>query len=260
MRVIYFSKKLKYFVIVMNILILFFSFGYTVLKNNNKEIITTSNLEEKIIQSNHKDKKIAYLTFDDGPSMKETRKILEILKEEDVKATFFVVGKQVREHPEIVKIEYDEGHYIANHGYSHDNSELYKNSESFVNEIKKTDIEIGKAIGVDNYCSHIFRFPNGYMSSLYKKQKKWAAKKLKEMNYFYVDWNCLNKDSEIKTSNTQLIKNLKETSEDKNTLIILMHDTGDVNNTSEVLEESIDYLKQEGYEFRNMYDFIDVDV
>lgn len=258
MRVIYFSKKLKYFVIAMNILILFFSFGYTILKNNNKEIITTSNLEEKIIQSNHEDKKIAYLTFDDGPSIKETRKILEILKEEDVKATFFVVGKQVREHPEIVKIEYDEGHYIANHGYSHDNSKLYKNSESFINEIKKTDIEIGKAIGVDNYCSHIFRFPNGYMSSLYKKQKKWAAKKLEEMNYFYVDWNCLNKDSEIKTSNTQLIKNLKDTSEDKNTLIILMHDTGDVNNTSEVLKESIEHLKKKGYEFRNMYDFIDV--
>lgn len=257
-RIIYFSnkKKLICLPIVLIVTSLFFLFGYAILRNNRKEDIPVSSLEEKIIENNFENSKVAYLTFDDGPSTKETRKILEILKEENVKATFFVIGKQVKEHPEIVKLEFEEGHYIANHGYSHDNNKLYKDSENFESEIKNTDIEIGKAIGVDNYCSHVFRFPNGYMSKIYIKQKKWAVKKLEELDYFYVDWNCLNKDSEVKISNAQLIKNLKNTSKDKTPLIILMHDTGDVNNTSDVLKESIEYLKNEGYEFRNMYDFV----
>lgn len=223
---------------------------------NMGSLPTSCSLEEQILKNTQEDKKIAYLTFDDGPSKKETMKILEILKEENVKATFFVIGKNVKQHPEIVKLAYEEGHYIANHGYSHDNSKLYKNSESFENEIKNTDIEIAKAIGVNNYSSRLFRFPNGYMSSLYKKQKKWAVDKLDELGYFYVDWNCLNKDSEKKVSNNELLKNLKETYKKKKILIILMHDTGDVNCTSEVLKESIEYLKEEGYEFRSMHDFL----
>ena len=71
---------------------------------------------------------IAYLTFDDGPTPVVTPKILDILKEENIKATFFVLGKSVDAHPEIVKRTYEEGHYIANHGYSHNNSILYKDS------------------------------------------------------------------------------------------------------------------------------------
>jgi len=65
------------------------------------------------------------LTFDDGPTTSVTPKILDILKEENVKATFFVIGKSAEEHPEIVKRAYDEGHYIANHGYSHNYKSIY---------------------------------------------------------------------------------------------------------------------------------------
>ena len=76
----------------------------------------------------------------------DAQEVLDILKEEDVVATFFVVGKHVKENPELVKRAYDEGHFIANHGYNHNNSKLYKNDDSFINEIKNTDIEIGNAI------------------------------------------------------------------------------------------------------------------
>ena len=202
------------------------------------------------------DEKRAYLTFDDGPTTKATAKILDVLKEENVKATFFVVGKHVKENPELVKREYEEGHYIANHGYNHNNKILYRNMESFKNEITSTDAEIAKALGIDNYCSHIFRFPNGYMSHIYTSQKKEALKVLSNLNYVYVDWNCLNKDSERKYSDYQLINNLKKTSKNKGTLIILMHDTADVNKTYNIIKESVSYLKSEGYEFRNFYDFI----
>lgn len=198
--------------------------------------------------------KVAYLTFDDGPTKKITPKILDILKEGNVKASFFVVGKHVKEHPEIVKRAYEEGHFIANHGYSHNGKLMYKDEESFLEEITDTDKEIANAIGKDNYCSHIFRFPNGFLAPLYKKQKNSLVGSLSKIDYYYIDWNCLNKDSERKYSNSQLLNNLKKSSKGKNTLVILMHDTGDVNNTYDVLKDSIKYLKLNGYIFKNFYE------
>lgn len=126
----------------------------------SKNSSLSTEMIEKIAKITKSEEKVAYLTFDDGPTISVTPKILDILKEEEVKATFFVIGKYVDRHPEIVKREYEEGHYIANHGYDHNNSVLYKSNESFRNEVEKTDAAIGKAIGIDNYCSHIFRFPN----------------------------------------------------------------------------------------------------
>lgn len=218
--------------------------------------IIDESLKEKVANLTKQEAKIAYLTFDDGPTLKSTGKILDILKEEEIKASFFVIGKYVKKHPELVKRAYEEGHYIANHGYNHDNSKLYKNADSFISEIRDTDIEIGNAIGIENYCSHIFRFPNGYMSPNNKSKKKEAAQLLSDINYTYIDWNCLNNDSVKKYSNYQLLNNLKKSCKNKGTLVILMHDTSDVNDTSSILKDSIGYLKEEGYEFRNFYDLL----
>lgn len=93
------------------------------------------------------------------------------------------------------------------------------------------------------------------MTNKYKTQKEEYLNLIQELGYEYVDWNCLNKDSEAKISNNQLIENLIRSSKNKNSLVILMHDTGDVNQTDMVLKESIEYLKNEGYTFRNFYDF-----
>ncbi len=256
MKFIIIRKSFLIFLLLLFIVlftILFFIF------NNDALVLETSSLNEddfysKVQNLVNQKEKIVYLTFDDGPTLKATGKILDILKEENVKATFFVIGKHVKENPELVKRAYDEGHYIANHGYSHDNSKLYLSSESFINEIKNTDIEIGKAIGVENYSSHVFRFPNGYMSSVYKSKKEEYVKLLPNIDYTYIDWNCLNKDSEKKYSNYELLNNLKNSCKNKGTLVILMHDTADVNETDLVLKSSIDYLKEQGYTFQNFYD------
>lgn len=260
MRIFIFNKKHIYILLCITFI---FTIIYTYTVDNFSFAIQLQNdfiiddiSKEKFNNLSKSKEKIAYLTFDDGPTTKATNKILDILKEEDIKATFFVVGKHVKENPEIVKREYKEGHYIANHGYNHNNNKLYKNMDSFKSEIENTDIEIGNAIGIQNYCSHIFRFPNGYMSPNYKSQKKQAVKVLQELNYIYVDWNCLNKDSEKKYSNTQLLNNLKKSSKNKGTLIVLMHDTNDVNNTTSILKDSINYLRSQGYEFRNFYDLL----
>ncbi len=160
-------------------------------KEVSSEFINNIN---NIFNSNEK---IAYLTFDDGPSPSVTPKILDILKEENIKATFFVIGKKVEEYPEIVNRAYKEGHYIANHGYSHNNSILYKNVKSFIQEIQKTDLAIGNAIGVNAYSSHVFRFPNGFMSNVYKDKKNEYVKLLPNIDYTYIDWNAL---SELPTT------------------------------------------------------------
>lgn len=98
------------------------------------------------------------------------------------------------------------------------------------------------------------------MSNIYTSEKKKALNVLSDLNYVYVDWNCLNKDSEKKVSNAQLLNNLKKSAKNKGTLIILMHDTADVNKTYNILKDSISYLKSQGYEFRNFYDFVNSDL
>ena len=258
---IFILRKKTIISIFIFLTIILSSFNY--LKNNNviaielsENNIINNNTLEKISNLVYGTEKIAYLTFDDGPNPNITPKVLDILEEENIKASFFVIGKSVKSYPNIVKRAYDDGHFIANHGYSHDNSLLYKTKENFINEIKKTDIEIGKALDIKNYCSHVFRFPNGLMAPAYKEQKTNALKLLSDLNYSYIDWNCLNKDSEKHYSSRELLENLKASCDGKTTLVILMHDTKDVSNSSEILRESIQFLKNKGYTFKNFYDVI----
>lgn len=215
-----------------------------------------SNLQNSLDNIYSSDEKIAFLTFDDGPTKIATPKILDILKENNIHASFFVIGYRVNEFPDIVKRAYDEGNFIANHGYSHKNSKLYQNKESFINEILDTDNAISSAIGVKNYHSHIFRFPNGSSGNSYSGAKKNCKKYLKEIGYAYVDWNALNNDSIKKYSSYELLNNLKKTCKGKNSLVILMHDTSDVSKSYESLDASIKYLKEEGYTFKTFENFL----
>lgn len=221
---------------------------------------TTSVLSSSITDTRQKEmnllykqeEKVAYLTFDDGPTKIATPKILDILKKYDVKATFFVIGYRVYEFPNIIKRTYEEGHFIANHGFSHKSSKLYHSKEDFLNEIIATDKAISKAIDVENYSSSLFRFPNGSKSNPYSYDKEKCKEYLKELDYCYIDWNCLNNDSLKKYSSSQLVENLKKSSKNKKTLVILMHDTSDVSKSYTALEDSILYLKKEGYIFKTL--------
>lgn len=133
--------------IILGLLIFIFLFICFCLYNSKLTEASVKITSEKDLQSIlDSDSKIAYLTFDDGPTTKMTNKILDILDEEDVVATFFVVGKHVKEHPEIVKRAYESGHYIGNHTYSHDNNIIYKSAENFLFEIISTDLAISEAI------------------------------------------------------------------------------------------------------------------
>lgn len=200
--------------------------------------------------------KIVYLTFDDGPSKTVTPLILDILKQNNIKATFFVLGSRVDLNKDIVKRAYDEGHYIANHGYSHIYSKIYQSPEYVVEEYYQCEYEIKNAIGNENYTSHLFRFPGGSTGGKYEELKQTAAQYLLDNQAVYVDWNCLTDDSAGAKTKESLVNNLIATSKEKNNLVILMHDAGDKILTYEVLQEVIDYLKNEGYTFKNFYDVI----
>ncbi len=246
--------------LILAVLLLVFSFSSIFNHFEKESILVTSSstiptMQEYLDSLFISSEKIAYLTFDDGPIKGVTDQIVNILDNLNVKATFFVVGKHVKTNPDIIQKIFASGHYIANHTYSHDNNLIYLSEESFKNEIINTDIEIANALNLPSYNSKIFRYPNGFSSQIFRSKKDESLNILHDLGYGYLDWNSLNKDSEIKLSNSELLNNLKETSKDKGSLVILMHDTHDVNTTANILEESILYLKNQGYVFKTLLDY-----
>jgi len=225
-------------------------------KNEKQEVFTKEQL--KAIENIYAGKeKQVFLTFDDGPSSNVTPKILDVLKKEDIKATFFVLGTMVKSNPEVLKREKEEGHYIANHGYSHIYSKIYANEKNPLAEYNKTNKLIQEAIGDKNYQSGIFRFPGGSVGGYYDKVKKKAKKAFKENGIASLDWNCLTNDSDGAETKQAIMQNLKATSKGKNTLVILMHDAPNKDLTAKTLPDVIKYLKKQGYHFKNMYDVIE---
>ncbi|WP_051623505.1 polysaccharide deacetylase family protein [Clostridium hydrogeniformans] len=206
------------------------------------------------------DKKIAFLTFDDGPSTTVTPKILDTLKEKDVKATFFLVGNAVdnKKHEDLVKRAFNEGHALANHSYTHNYKTLYPgnhiNIDAYMDEFNKTNEAIKKILG-DDFNTRVMRMPGGYMSRKHYKDPNLNAfdQKLSEKNIVSIDWNALNGDAEGKKRGAgELLERAKKTVKGHDKAIILMHDTYGKEGTAEALPQIIDFLKGEGYEFRSI--------
>lgn len=204
----------------------------------------------------HSNEKIAYLTFDDGPS-NNTHEILDILKQNNIKATFFVLGSQVEIFPETTNRIYNEGHYIANHGYSHKYSIIYQSPEQVLNEFNQCNQIVAKTINVPEYNSHLFRFPGGSVGGKYADLKVQAEMLLEQNDILHIDWNSLTGDSEkVNPTEEYLMNNLQKTTEGKNSLVILMHDAQAKHITVETLPKVIEYLQQQGYAFKNFYEIV----
>lgn len=201
-------------------------------------------------------KKVVYLTFDDGPSETVTPQILDILKEENVKATFFIVGHALEKSDvakEILKRESEEGHSIGNHTYSHNYKYLYPNKtvsvDNFMSDIEKTNSAIREVLGED-FSVRAIRFPGGHMTW---KGTKALDEVLWAKDYHYVDWNSLSKDSEGKSKNAdQLFEQVIETAKGREKAVVLMHDNYGKEETAKALPKIIEYFKEQGYEFRTM--------
>jgi peptidoglycan/xylan/chitin deacetylase (PgdA/CDA1 family) len=194
-------------------------------------------------------KKYAFLTFDDGPSPRVTDKVLAILNKNNIHATFFLVGKLAETHPSTVEKIYKQGHAIGNHTYSHVYKKVYSNEENFTSEFMKTDQILKKILGPD-FHTRLFRFPGGSFES--NKQKYKAV--LKKNGYTYIDWNALTGDAESRKRKThdELMARLKHTVGKQEDVIILMHDFGAMEKTIGTVDDVIQYLKKQGYEFKTL--------
>lgn len=228
-------------------------------ENNGEDALVINRIINK--KESNNGKKVAYLTFDDGPSTNITPKVLDVLKENNIKATFFVCGKNLNsdEAKEILGREADEGNSIGNHSFSHDYYKLYPNEnvdiEAFNKEIQQTDNLIKESIG-ENFNTRLIRIPNGEMTRRHLNDKniQKLINDLKSKDKYSIDWNALTGDAEGEQNKTpeELLRYLKETSKGKEKLIILMHDSAQRQNSLEALPEVIKYLKSQGYEFQTI--------
>lgn len=183
----------------------------------------------------------AYLTFDDGPSS-NTGKILDILKEYDVKATFFVVGRTDDESIRLYKRIVSEGHTLGMHSYSHQYSKIYASQEAFEDDLNKIQTFLYRVTGVK---SVYYRFPGGSSNSVSSVPVENLISVLENRRIKYYDWNAANCDAmgEILPAN-QLIANSMNSILKNKESIVLMHDGGMYDTTVESLPEVIRLLKE----------------
>lgn len=217
-------------------------------KRKIEEIVKTGNESNELIS--HKDnKKIAYLTFDDGPSPNNTPKILDTLAKNNIKATFFIIGKNAEKNPELLVKEREAGHEIAVHSYCHVENIIYKDPEAYLQDIKQCSEVIKKIVGKNGYKDHLIRFPGG--SSEVKPAFRDA---IASAGYAYVDWNALVGDAEKpRTMPVEyLMERLESTTGRHQHVIILMHDAAAKTTTAEALPKVIEYLKSQGFSFETI--------
>ena len=196
------------------------------------------------------DKKEVYLTFDDGPSQAITPQILDILNEYDVKATFFVLGKMANANPDLIRREYEEGHYIANHGYSHTYSKIYESKDSVYEEYMETEKKIQEALGNPDYHTYLFRFPGGSSNTVSTKYASGVvsaiASHMTGLGYVYFDWDISSGDAGG-ASEAQIYNNVVNGAAKCKSCVFLMHDIK--KKTVNQLDNILNTLISQGYQF-----------
>ena len=191
-------------------------------------------------------KKVAYLTFDDGPS-NNTKKVLEILDRYNVKATFFVIGSAIDEKyiDQIKKME-EEGHSIGIHSYSHKYNQIYLSKEAYMKDFNQSKKLLD---GILNKRVKIYRFPGGSCNCYLGSRKEDIICDLEEKGYKYYDWNVSGEDALNKPSTDSIIKNVVKDYKNFDNAIILLHDSATNINTVYALPTIIENIKNTGYEF-----------
>ncbi|GAB6547388.1 polysaccharide deacetylase family protein [Bacillus luti] len=204
---------------------------------------TKAKEEKKETKEEFAKKKIVYLTFDDGPS-NHTKESLEVLKKENVKATFFAIGKSVENRKELLKDISDDGHYIGLHSMTHEPNRIYPASgkpDNFINEMKQLQKEV-KEITKQN--SVLIRAPYGSKPYLKKPYQEAIL-----ANGFKIwDWNIDSNDWKYQATPEKILETIQsQVREDRTKHVVLMHEKA---GTIQVLPKIIQHFKNLGYEFR----------
>ena len=180
-----------------------------------------------------------YLTFDDGPSI-YTDQILDILDDYDVKATFFVVGKETETAAEAMKEIVARGHTLGMHSYSHKYTEVYASMESFEEDFTKIHDLLYDTTGVE---STVYRFPGGSSNTISRIDMSDFAEYLDTQGVRFFDWNVSSGDGgRVLLSVDELVENVTSHIEQRETAIILMHDSADKPTTVEALPTIIENI------------------
>lgn len=190
---------------------------------------------------------VAYLTFDDGPDDKNTPAVLDILKQEGILGTFYVVGSQVEQYPDVLKRIYSEGHAIGNHSYSHKYNELYPTASNFLIQLTNTDDLIHEIIGVRPL---IIRAPGG-------RAGMWTddyPPMMQACGYFEHDWNISCEDAATAVKMTApdmvaIIEKQLDRGVKNNAAIVLLHCNSGKEETVLALPDIIRVLRERGFTF-----------
>ena len=197
-----------------------------------------------------------YLTFDDGPTA-ATPEVLDILKSYNAVATFFTIGRMIKQNPKTAKRILDEGHLLACHTMTHDFNIIYKSPEDFVKDVDEWRQEVINAVGYDA-GAYVYRFPGGSNNSSVGGRKGRGAyvSAMNAHGYITMDWNLALNDAWL-AGNTEhlpvkeyLWQSYLETYswyKDKDPLILIVHDTRP--ESVELLPQVLDDLIAKGFTF-----------
>lgn len=187
--------------------------------------------------------KKVYLTFDDGPSS-NTDQILDILKDYDVKATFFVVGKTDERSVKAYQRIVEEGHTLAMHSYSHKYDEIYESKEAFARDLNSLKEYLYETTGV---WPRIYRFPGGSSNTVSKVDMQELIEYLTDIGITYFDWNVASGDAVSRTLPAEtIVNNCLSGIEKQKESVILMHDASNKGTTIEALPQIIEAIQEQG--------------
>lgn len=189
-------------------------------------------------------KKVLYLTFDDGPTPEITDWTLNILKDYGAKATFFCIGNNIEKHPSIFKRIQDEGHSIGNHTYNHVKG-WKTTTDAYTAEVMNTQASIdSKITGRQSEIAYLFRPPYGQITS-------GQGKALRKLGYKIIMWDVLAFDWEDFITNEQCYQNI--ISKATNGSIIVLHDSVKASKHLQyALPKVLDFFSEKGFEFRRI--------
>lgn len=191
-------------------------------------------------------KPIVYLTFDDGPG-KYTDQVLNILKAENIKATFFILGIQAKKNPIFTKRIVEDGHTIGNHTYDHDYEKIYESFSVFAEQVVETNRIIYDLTGAK---VNLFRAPGGSINNF----DEGYFNAMREAGFKVFDWNIDSKDSHSRDKTKEKIIDEIKNSILHNPAIVLLHDTTTHEQSMLALPEIIEHYKALGYQFAPLTD------
>ena len=184
--------------------------------------------------------KTMYLTFDDGPSEEYTDMVLDVLKEKNIKATFFLIGEYVRKYPETAKRIAEEGHTIGIHCDVHDYQKIYASVDSYLEDFENAYDTVYEITGVE---AEFFRFPGGSVNAYNKAVYQDIIEEMETRGFVYYDWNAsLGDAGKNSLTSEELIGNAVATARGRREVVMLAHDR--VDNTAYALEKLIDSLPE----------------